>query len=213
MEPLPHPGVVVGAAPVLRALADRIGLVAVIDQVVAWDPERCRLSPGERILALVLNLLTGRPPLYQVTDAFRLTDVPLLLGPGVAAEDLTDDAWGRALDKLAAAGPALDQAGAIVSRLGETRGGNPRVQEETRRALAVMLASHVPGQKIPWSSLEPALRHRDLSISRTAEILDLAGLLEFITPDPQAWLTARLAELDAGATETPAAAARQGKYC
>ncbi len=106
MELLPRPGVVVGAAPILRALADRIGLVAVVDQMVAWDPERCRLSPGERILALVLNLLTDRQPLYQVTDAFRLTDVPLLLGPGVAAEDLTDDALGRALDKLAAAGPA-----------------------------------------------------------------------------------------------------------
>ena len=106
MEPLLRPGVVVGAAPILRALADRIGLVAVVDQLVAWDAERCRLSPGERILALVLNLLTDRQPLYQVTDAFRLTDVPLLLGPGVAAADLTDDALGRALDKLAAAGPA-----------------------------------------------------------------------------------------------------------
>ena len=106
MDSLPRSGVVVGAAPVLRALADRIGLVPVIDQMVAWGRERCRLSPGERILALVLNLLTDRPPLYPVTDVFRLTDVPLLWGPGVTAEDLTDDAWGRALDKLAAAGPA-----------------------------------------------------------------------------------------------------------
>ena len=48
-------------------------------------------------------------------------------------------------------GPALEQARAIASRLGEARGWNPRVQEETRRALAVMLASHVPGEKIPWS--------------------------------------------------------------
>ena len=67
--------------------------------------------------------------------------------------------------------PALEQARAIASRLGEARGWNPRIQEETRRALAVMLASHVPGEKIPWSSLEPALRPRDLSVSRTAEIL------------------------------------------
>ena len=39
--------------------------------------------------------------------------------------------------------PALDHARAIASRLGEARGWNPRVQEETRRTLAVMLASHV----------------------------------------------------------------------
>ncbi len=106
MEQVPRPGVVVGAGPILRAVADRIGLVSVIDQAVAWDAERCRLSPGERILALILNLLTDRQPLYPVTDAFRLTDVPLLLGPGVTAADLTDDALGRALDKLAAAGAA-----------------------------------------------------------------------------------------------------------
>jgi hypothetical protein len=93
-----RPALVVGVAPILRALADRIGMVAVIDGLVAWDPSRCHLSPGERILALVLNLLTDHQPLYQVMDAFRLTDVPLLLGPGVTAEDLTDDALGRALD-------------------------------------------------------------------------------------------------------------------
>ncbi len=82
MEQMPRPGVVVGAGPLLRAVADRIGLVTVIDQAVAWDATRCRLSPGERVLALILNLLTHRQPLYPVMDAFRLTDVPLLLGPG-----------------------------------------------------------------------------------------------------------------------------------
>ena len=71
--------------------------------------------------------------------------------------------------------PALDRARAIASRLGEARGWNPRVQEETRRALAVMLASHVPGEKIPWSALEPALRPRDLSVSRAAAITALRG--------------------------------------
>jgi hypothetical protein len=37
---------------------------------------------------------------------------------------------------------------------------------------------------------------------------ELAGLLAFITPNPDAWLTARLAELDAGNIEDLAAAAR-----
>jgi integrase len=75
-------------------------------------------------------------------------------------------------------GPALEQARAIASQLGEARGWNPRIQAETARALAVMLASHLPGEKIPWSSVEPALRPRDLSVSRTAEILSIAGLLD-----------------------------------
>lgn len=97
------------------------------------------------------------------------------------------------------AGPALEQARAIASRLAETRGWNARVQEETRRALAVMLASHVPGEKIPWSSLEPALRPRDLSVSRTAEILTVAGLLDDDRVRPlDTWTDGKLATLAPG---------------
>jgi hypothetical protein len=45
--------------------------------------------------------------------------------------------------------PALEQARGIAARLGEARGWNPRIQAGTARALAVMLAAHVPGEKIP----------------------------------------------------------------
>ena len=62
-----------------------------------------------------------------------------------------------------------------------------------------MLASHVPGEKIPWSALEPALRPRDLSVSRTAEILDLAGLLDDDRVLPlDAWTESKLATLAPG---------------
>jgi hypothetical protein len=110
MEQVPRPGVVVGAGPILRAVADRIGLVSVTDQAVAWDAERCRLSPGERILALILNLLTDRPPLYPATGAFRLTDGPLLLGPEVTAADRTDGPSGAAavFSAVAARGYAVE---------------------------------------------------------------------------------------------------------
>jgi integrase len=95
--------------------------------------------------------------------------------------------------------PALDRTRAIASRLGEARGWNPRIQEETRRALAVMLASHLPGEKIPWSSLEPALRPRDLSVSRTAEILSIAGLLDDDRVLPlDAWTDGKLSTLAPG---------------
>ncbi len=102
MNTPPQPAAVVGAGPILAAVARQIGLVATIDHLVPWDASRCRLSPGERILALILNLLTERQPLYPVDDAFRLTDPALLLGAGITVDDLGDDA----LDQLAAAGPA-----------------------------------------------------------------------------------------------------------
>ena len=62
-----------------------------------------------------------------------------------------------------------------------------------------MLASHVPGEKIPWSALEPALRPRDLSVSRAAEILGLAGLLDDDRVLPlDAWIDGKLATLAPG---------------
>ena len=106
MNTPPQAAAVVGAGPILAAVARRIGRVATIDQLLTWDATRCRLSPGERILVLILNLLTEREPWYQVDDAFRLTDPALLLGAGITEDDLGDDALGRALDKLAHAGPA-----------------------------------------------------------------------------------------------------------
>jgi hypothetical protein len=73
--------------------------------------------------------------------------------------------------------PALLQTRHIAAGLAAARGWNPRIITETGRALAVVLASHQAGDMIAWSALPPALRPRDLSVTRTAEILDLAGLL------------------------------------
>ncbi len=75
-------------------------------------------------------------------------------------------------------GEALALTRRIASGLAGTRGWNARIVIETGRALAVVLADHTPGDMIAWSGLSPALRSRDLSVTRTAEILDLAGLLD-----------------------------------
>ena len=75
-------------------------------------------------------------------------------------------------------GPALEQARRIARNLAAARGWNDRIITETSRALAVVLAGHQPGDMIAWSQLPAALHRRDLSITRTAEILGLAGLLD-----------------------------------
>jgi integrase len=72
---------------------------------------------------------------------------------------------------------ALQQARRIAAELAGTRGWNPRIVIETGRALAVVLAGHQAGDMIAWSALPAALHSRDLSVTRTAEILGLAGLL------------------------------------
>ena len=74
-------------------------------------------------------------------------------------------------------GPALEQARGIAAGLAGARGWNDRIITGTSRALAVVLAGCQPGDMIAWSQLPAALHRRDLSITRTAEILGLAGLL------------------------------------
>jgi hypothetical protein len=74
-------------------------------------------------------------------------------------------------------GPALQQARHIAAGLAAARGWNDRIITETSRALAVVLAECQPGDMTAWSQLPAALHRRDLSITRTAEILALAGLL------------------------------------
>ncbi len=96
---------VVGAGPLVRQMADEIGLIALVNRMLTWDQIRTKVSPGERIFAMVLDILLGHSPLYRVEDRLASTDVPLLLGEGRIAEDFSDDSLGRALDKLYDAGP------------------------------------------------------------------------------------------------------------
>ena len=61
---LSHP---VGAAPLIAALCRVLGIPPLIDQEATWDEERSLLSPGERITALIINLLCEeRRPLLRI---------------------------------------------------------------------------------------------------------------------------------------------------
>ena len=106
MELMTPPGRVVGALPLFRQLAQDIGLVEAINQTVRWDARQCHLSPGERLLVLVLDIIGGKSPLYRMVERWAVTDVPILAGAGRVAADFSDDSLGRALDKLVRAQPA-----------------------------------------------------------------------------------------------------------
>lgn len=69
--------------PIVRAYAERMGLVEVIDQAL---PCGMKASPGKVTPGLVMNVLCGRSPLYRVEEFFRTRDVEMLLGEGMSAE-------------------------------------------------------------------------------------------------------------------------------
>lgn len=94
------------AGPLVRGICDQLDIIPLINGMVPWDPLRCKLSPGELFVALIICCFLRQRPLYRVFLAFEETECELLVGRGVVPDDLNDDALGRALDKFAAGQPA-----------------------------------------------------------------------------------------------------------
>src|SRR5215831_15835592 len=83
--------------PLVKAYADKIGLVEVINQVV---PTEMEVDPGTIVLGMILDTLSGRSPLYRLEEFFTHQDTALLLGKAIAPEVFNDDTVGRILERL-----------------------------------------------------------------------------------------------------------------
>jgi len=83
--------------PIVKEYAKRLHLVETIDRIVDSQMD---LSPGMAILAMVLDTLSGRTPLYRLAEFFEEKDTELLLGTAVAPELFCDTNLGRAMDKI-----------------------------------------------------------------------------------------------------------------
>lgn len=87
--------------PIVRAYAERLGLVGLINRLV---PSEMEVDPGTIVLGMVLDTLSGRSPLYHLEAFFAHQDRALLLGREVEAKVFNDDTVGRVLDRLFEAG-------------------------------------------------------------------------------------------------------------
>jgi transposase len=87
----------VGYLPIVSAYARTMGVVEEIDRLC--HKER-GVSPGRIVLALMLDTLSGRSPLFRLSQAFAKMDTELLLGEAISPDKLNDDAVGRVLDRL-----------------------------------------------------------------------------------------------------------------
>ena len=83
--------------PIIKAYADQLGLVSLINHYV---PTAMEVDAGTVVLALVLDTLSGRSPLYRLEEFFAQQDTELLLGKTVPPQALNDDTAGRVLDRL-----------------------------------------------------------------------------------------------------------------
>jgi len=83
--------------PIVKAYADKIGLVEVINQLV---PTEMAVDSGTIVLGMILDTLSGRSPLYRLEEFFAHQDTALLLGQAIAPEAFNDDTVGRILERL-----------------------------------------------------------------------------------------------------------------
>jgi hypothetical protein len=83
--------------PLITAYADQLGLVSLINHSV---PTEMEVDAGTVVLALVLDTLSGRRPLYRLEEFFAQQDTAWLLGKTVPPQALNDETAGRVLDRL-----------------------------------------------------------------------------------------------------------------
>ena len=83
--------------PIVKAYAERLGLVELINHLV---PSQMELPPGIFFLGMVLDTLSGRNPLYRLEHFFQEQDTELLLGKEVDPKSFNDVNVGRFLDKV-----------------------------------------------------------------------------------------------------------------
>ena len=90
----------VGASGFVAQVCRQLNIRSMVNNLVTWDEAQCKRSPGTLTVALIINMLVNRRPLYRVWEAYQHLDLPVLFDEPVALEDLNDDAFGRTLDRL-----------------------------------------------------------------------------------------------------------------
>ncbi|QEP43578.1 IS1634 family transposase [Ectothiorhodospiraceae bacterium BW-2] len=85
----------------VSAMIDELGLVEQIDALLPKDEEKQTISHGQAVKAMILNGLGfAHRALYLTPLFFRDKPVDRLIGEGVTADQINDDALGRALDAV-----------------------------------------------------------------------------------------------------------------
>ncbi|MFA6927519.1 MAG: IS1634 family transposase [Bacteroidales bacterium] len=96
--------------PIAAAYCRTLDLMGIVDRMV---PTEMELSPGMVVQAMVLDVLSGRSPLYRVEQFWEQQDRLLLLGEDVSSHLFNDTNLGRALDAIFEAGSSK-----IITELG-----------------------------------------------------------------------------------------------
>jgi len=99
-----------GFLPIAAAYCNALSLIDMVNNLV---PSQMVLKPGTVVQAMVLDVLSGRSPLYHLETFLSGQDIGLLLGQELDAHAFTDTNIARSLDAMFEAGTAK-----VLTRLG-----------------------------------------------------------------------------------------------
>ena len=90
------------SVPLITMLCRTAGIRETVNQMVSWNDTNSRISPGLLIETLIICILCERRPLWKVHKFWNKQDMDMLFpGVDISPDQLNDDAYGRALDKIA----------------------------------------------------------------------------------------------------------------
>lgn len=90
-----------GAVPIAAKLCRIANIAQTINHMVHWKEENSKVSPGLLIESLIICILCNRKPLWKVHQFWVEQDLAsVFAGVDLTPDQLNDDAYGRALDKL-----------------------------------------------------------------------------------------------------------------
>ena len=98
-----------GFLPIVATYCRRLGLIELVSMIAT----QMDLKPGLVVQAMVLDVLSGRNPLYQVEGFLAQQDIQFLLGEEFDAHAFNDTNLARSLDTMFECGTAK-----IVTHLG-----------------------------------------------------------------------------------------------
>jgi transposase len=87
--------------PVLFEMCRIAKIAETINNMVDWRADNSKVSPGFLIETLIVTILRGRRPLWKIEEYWTQQKYNLLFeDSGITVEQLNDDTYARALDKL-----------------------------------------------------------------------------------------------------------------
>ena len=83
--------------PVLRAYLEKLDIPGIIDRCLDC---KMHFNPGRVVMGLILDVLTGRTPLFRIKDFFEHQDIKLVIGKNLPLHAFGDHNIGRVLERL-----------------------------------------------------------------------------------------------------------------